>query len=470
MNIMRFISISVFFFLGVLLAPGKENVELCGKIDNPVADYVVFTWQHLNRQQSDTASIGEDGTFNLNIRVSDPSYYVFRHGREIAHMYITPGDSLCLFLNTEEFDESLSFKGRGDIYNNYLAKKFLFRERNFPIAKKLYSLEEKRFIEKTDSLKLIMEEFLKDYYKSHRREIERNFYKLEKEDILYNWANQRLNYPYLHPYYAQIDEFETSEDYDDFLKKTDLNDEELLRLKSYNTFLNTYLKHKADKQLSDTDDAQKRYNGLIKQVFEVAVNEYKHEKIRDYILFRSLSDQIQYRSIKDIKPLIEEFNQLTKNTAYISQIDTLYKKWIPLEEGKKAPGFTYVDVDSNKVSLKDFRGKYVYIDVWASWCRPCFREIPFLHKLEEEFHDKNIVFVSISVDRNRNAWETMLNKQQLGGIQLHAGGWDPALRDNYLVNSIPRFILIDREGKIIDANAMRPSENIAPFLHQLEGI
>ena len=61
--------------------------------------------------------------------------------------------------------------------------------------------------------------------------------------------------------------------------------------------------------------------------------------------------------------------------------------------GVAAPDFEYVSIDDKKVKLSDFKGKYVYIDVWATWCGPCRAEIPHLKKLEEHFHGKNIEFV-----------------------------------------------------------------------------
>ncbi len=68
------------------------------------------------------------------------------------------------------------------------------------------------------------------------------------------------------------------------------------------------------------------------------------------------------------------------------------------------------------MSLSDLKGKYVYIDVWATWCGPCNAEIPHLKKLEEEFEGRNICFVSISCDDSRNAWERFVQVKQLGGI------------------------------------------------------
>ena len=91
------------------------------------------------------------------------------------------------------------------------------------------------------------------------------------------------------------------------------------------------------------------------------------------------------------------------------------------------------------------------------WCGPCRGELPALKELEEKYAGKDIHFVSLSCDKNKKAWENMVTKEQLKGIQLHMGT-DRTFMDAYLINGIPRFILLDRDGNIISANMTRPSD------------
>ncbi|SHF90632.1 Thiol-disulfide isomerase or thioredoxin [Flavobacterium fluvii] len=125
-----------------------------------------------------------------------------------------------------------------------------------------------------------------------------------------------------------------------------------------------------------------------------------------------------------------------------------------------SPSFDYENHKGGKTKLEDFRGKYVYIDVWATWCGPCRAEIPFLKKTEEMYHDKNIVFVSISVDvdKDHDKWKNFVAEKQLGGVQLFADkNWYSDFITSYGINSIPRFILIHPNGTVVKANASRPS-------------
>ena len=131
-----------------------------------------------------------------------------------------------------------------------------------------------------------------------------------------------------------------------------------------------------------------------------------------------------------------------------------------MEKGAPSPTFSnYENYKGGKTSLNDLKGKYVYIDIWATWCAPCRQEIPYLQELEKKFHGKNIEFVSISTDNpaQKSAWKKMIQDKKMSGIQLFAGNDQQFSRD-YQVTGIPRFILIDPSGNIVDANAPRPSD------------
>ena len=122
--------------------------------------------------------------------------------------------------------------------------------------------------------------------------------------------------------------------------------------------------------------------------------------------------------------------------------------------------FDYLNFKGGNTKLSDFKGKYVYIDVWATWCGPCRAEIPFLKKTEEKYEGKNIAFVSISVDVQKDfeKWKKFVAEKQLGGVQLFADkDWNSDFMKSFSINSIPRFILIDPAGKIVSADAARPS-------------
>jgi len=154
--------------------------------------------------------------------------------------------------------------------------------------------------------------------------------------------------------------------------------------------------------------------------------------------------------------------QKQMNEGKMKQLEQYYAKSLANKKMNNlaAPNFEYENLAGGKTTLDSMRGKYVYIDVWATWCGPCRGEIPFLKTVEEKYKGKNIEFVSISVDEDKNhdKWKNFVTDKQLGGIQLIADkNWASDFIRAFNINSIPRFILIDPQGVVIDADASRPS-------------
>ncbi|MFB6342727.1 TlpA family protein disulfide reductase [Saccharicrinis sp. FJH62] len=140
---------------------------------------------------------------------------------------------------------------------------------------------------------------------------------------------------------------------------------------------------------------------------------------------------------------------------FMKQIDM----YSAIKPGKQAPEFSYPDINGNMVSLSQLKGKVVYLDIWATWCGPCKYEIPFLKKLQSDLKDKDIAFVNVSIDPDKTDWEDMIKKEDLQGYQLFADkAGESTIAQDYIVDGIPRFILIDKQGKIINADATRPSD------------
>ena len=153
--------------------------------------------------------------------------------------------------------------------------------------------------------------------------------------------------------------------------------------------------------------------------------------------------------------------------------------------GSSAPNFTnYQDYNGGTTSLSDLTGKFLYIDIWATWCNPCLAEIPSIKKLESQLKGKNIELVSISVDDGRGynaesddlalaasieGWKKMIKDKDLGGRQLLANaGWESDFIREFKIKSIPRYIILDPKGNIINPDAPRPSNpNLINILKDL---
>ena len=132
----------------------------------------------------------------------------------------------------------------------------------------------------------------------------------------------------------------------------------------------------------------------------------------------------------------------------------------PFKRGELAFDFSFPDVDDKLCKLSDLKGKVVIVDVWATWCGPCKQEIPHLEKLSEHFKGKDVVFVSISTDKpnDKTKWSQMIKDESMGGIQLFAGGNGNTFSKHYMINTIPRFLVFDKNGKLVSADAPKPSD------------
>jgi len=202
--------------------------------------------------------------------------------------------------------------------------------------------------------------------------------------------------------------------------------------------------------------------GLDSVAREEKFTSIKDELTNFYNSDKNIDSSIVNRSLKSIDPTLNSYRR------YINQ-DLAMKRDLP--KGAPSPSFVdYENITGEKTSLADLKGKYVYIDVWATWCGPCKAEIPSLKKVEKQYHGKNIAFVSMSIDDDRSHggswekanedWKKMVNEKELGGIQIFAPkGWESEFVQNYKINGIPRFILVDPEGNIVSASAPRPSSS-----------
>lgn len=130
-------------------------------------------------------------------------------------------------------------------------------------------------------------------------------------------------------------------------------------------------------------------------------------------------------------------------------------------------GVTLVDAEGKIVDMSQFKGKYVYIDLWASWCGPCCKEVPYLKKLEKELKNKDVVFVSVSSDTNEQAWKGKMKELDMHGHQYLDR--DNTLCDALNVKGIPFFVIYDKAGNLYTYGAMRPSSGarLRDFLENL---
>ena len=175
-----------------------------------------------------------------------------------------------------------------------------------------------------------------------------------------------------------------------------------------------------------------------------------------------------------LKSFFEYEKFVKRNEAFLNadqklRLEDIGAKLYEAKKGQPSTDFTYPDRDGKMVSLSDFKGKVVLVDVWATWCGPCRKELPYLKALEEALKGQEVVFIGVSLDENKNQekWKKFIVDEKLPDIQLFAGGWSKIAKD-YKITGIPRFMVFGKEGQVVEADAPRPSTPVLKALIEQE--
>lgn len=422
-----------------------DYAVISGVITNKTDD---FTIASADQSFSKVLKISPDGHFTDTLHVKEGLYYLFE-GHNHAAIYLTPGSNIIINADANDFDNTLKFSGKAFERTVYLRSKEQAKEQlkgQDPVA--LYGLDEAGYKQKMKEIQNKLEVNLNE-----TSGLASDFKVKEKRNLYYEYLSDLDRYEGYHEYYTKKEGFKVSADFLNELKTVKLdNAEDYKGLEGYRELVNSYYRNKAEELKNE-----KQIPGEIAKLKTYAA--IPNSIIKNEMLFQSAQGNIVYT--KNIKEYYKLFMESSTNEEYKKVITKSYNVLLKVGKGLPSPKFNYENFAGGTTSLESLKGKFVYIDVWATWCGPCKQQIPFLEKVAESYHDKNIAFVSISVDKakDRDAWKAMVEKNKMKGIQLLAdSAFNSQFIKDYAINGIPRFILLDPNGNIIDANAPRPSD------------
>ncbi len=440
----------------------QKEVIISGKIENPGNDSI---WVYYSDKFGDntihSAALDSNGKFQLSFDLDKPTEATFNDGNENTALFLHPGDSLFMTLNTKEFDESLKYSGKGSCANNYLAQTYLKFKDNEKLnpAGKVQEMNTRESMDFIDSLYQARMEFYKEYIKKH-----------DCSDAFKNWQlNSMLfskAYLYRVHYYTEMrkhnyepdsvsfpDEFLQA--YEDLINYTDKG---AASSEMYD-YLQDYFYHltrKHDERFVEGKSKDSVYVLLIKENFPET---YGQLQLAKYLLREMNSFRTEmYENHKDmIFDYITDQELTEKINSKYREINELFQSDIP-------PNANIIDLNQpeyENVSFREiidkYKGKVIYLDFWASWCGPCKREMPHSKKLREKLNTDQVVFVYLSTDRDSTSWINMIKKLRMEGDQYRLSG---AVRGQsneiFNVRYIPRYVIYDKDGMVIDSAAPRP--------------
>ncbi|MFP9115211.1 redoxin family protein [Flavobacterium sp. RHBU_3] len=229
-------------------------------------------------------------------------------------------------------------------------------------------------------------------------------------------------------------------------KMVPLDDASMLGSEDYFNYVRSLMIFKDE---TDTDENTKALHAIAK---------LKPGIFKDKMMVWQLRNSLREASdASERETLVNDYAHTFTNGHFTQNVLALNKTLGGIDKGKSAPAIALSDLKGVPVSLEQFKGKYLAIDVWATWCGPCRQESPYFEKLAIKYKGENIQFAAISTDQQMDKWFLEAKLKSKSVLQLHSDNGDKFSED-YDIQGIPRFILIDNEGNIVNADMPRPSE------------
>lgn len=434
----------------------KNYVTISGNITNQTSDSLKI-YNYSGNTKS--IKIRKDGSF-LDTLYLPRGYYKLEYdnyGR--TEIFLTNGYELNLSISPKK-DTVITYKGIGAFENKYLTEKEHLEDIIGFVTTQARNRDEASFLTFYDSVYTAKRNLL------HLNEAKMNssFIAIESMDLKYEKLNQIAFYARLKSYSMPPGStYKASANFPNIYEAPigDLKDENMLLSAEYLSFLTEYFAQKTQEILEETAS-----DNFYETYWQTVANDVKNPKIFEELTYQNglswLRKAVQMDSV--VKLLKDNFT----NPYHLSEIDKTYTMYKKMERGKPAPNFELKGVSDNLVALKDLRGKLVYIDFWGTFCKPCFKLMPALHEVEEHFKGKDIHFVGLGMDPTDELWRKRIKEFNMGGIQLRSESRDHPFLQYFNVVGIPRFMLLDKQGNIIDVDARQPND--PKLIEELEAL
>ncbi|MDX1939129.1 MAG: TlpA disulfide reductase family protein [Saprospiraceae bacterium] len=390
-----------------------------------------------------TIVIQSDGSFysEIEVKQATEAKISFGAGKYPCLMILSPGETTMLQPSRDKGLEPTN-ASPGDQMLNYLFSSFV-EFINSPLVNVTPKEVSKNIISFAEARASKI-----DNYASSFSDIEKNILQHRNIATLYGFA-----------FFKGRIEYELSSDdaFFDFVKNIDANDA-MYRFSPINLLYKLEIEYlREHKEIKATAD-------FINHIEEEIINKDLTDYYKAIYIKERLASPSYWRAHPDLSA--QHLSELEKrladeNNAYQYLYKDFAIAYYTIAKGEPAPDFTAFDANGNPIYLSDFKGKVVLIDAWATWCGPCLAQKPDLIKtLVEDFkNEPRLVGLFISIDVDEHKWQQYVREDTIPENSYHLGvsnGFKSEFATQYLVTSIPRYILIDTEGKLVSADAPPP--------------
>ena len=414
-----------------------ESIKVHFDVKNAIVNNVVLVY-HMSVNEYTL----EDGKVTAQLDGMDALYAKVYYGEKFKNLYLQKGDEITVSFDANDFENTFAVKGGHEKAIEYLNKI------------QLMGLPDQTFAQPWGQFKKALDNkiaSMKRLLKVRKFDTKDKFLKMEEGRITYFYANAMLMYPVSHLYLTQDTTMVLGQDYYDALRQYVKEDADLADIDEYRNYM-IETSHVFDEE---GKDIRQFYPKVIAEMNYIGEH-FENEKVRESLIHFLAFTYVEGNGTDNITDLQNLYYTYVTSPYLTEQFKQACAKWDKAAVGRPSPDFKGVDIDGKQMSLRDFRGKYVYIDMWATWCGPCQKELPFLKKLEEKYRNRNIVFVGLSIDADKAKWEARVKSGALAGTQLYIGKGSK-FQSDYRISGIPRFILINPNGRIVNPDMTRPS-------------
>jgi len=448
-------------FLGCNNDYEKNITSFGGKIKNPKGEYVYL---YKGMKIIDSSKLDSHNKFKMNVDSIEIGLYTFKHGPEYQYLYLEPTDSLLIYLNTWNFDESLIFSGKGSAKNNFLINLYLQQQKNEKNFKYNFKLNEKEFSKLIDEGIQKQLESYKQLVESEDEEPSEFFDTWIKTGIYYPYYFLKEQYAYRHQRALKLKEpVVLSDDFYSYRNDIDLNNEALLNYAPYTTFIITYLYNQAY-AISDVTE-----NNCIELNFMEIVNKkILIESFKNRLLARGIWGALTNEKLSkdEIQAIQEFFFTNCTNDYYVSELKkSIYQK-DKLVYGNALPKLTVYNLNDKEVIINNVaKGSTTVIYFWPT----DLGRIEMLNEKLEYFKKKypNILFIGIERNKNIDDWKKFVEKNKLHKDTQYKLS-ENSETYSWFEGEMARTIIVNDKGNVENGYLFFLENNLNQYLNNLK--